>query len=1138
MKRLKQVHVVQFSFWDYETFLIEDQCTAIIGANGAGKTTLIDSIQIGLVGASASHLHFNAQSVQKDERLLRDYALGAMRSGEGASPGKIIARKREEALSYITLVFEGEGESDVVSAGVCIHSLASEREHRIVGLYVLPGVRLELEDHLESLGGEGRAPIDWSQFENLVQLKSRTAGIRPTISTRPEVYQAELLHNIQDPARPISRAQFLRSLKHSINLKHVESVNDFLRKYLVESTAIEKQGTLAHIRLMRSLAKSIDDVKLEIAQLQTIERGFEQLKKWFRQKANAIAVRLDLQAEAADQSIVDIGAAIEDLDERIRVDTRELESAKECADAKDKEIAELIRIEAIDPELVRAMQADKLNALTKQNFESSKRSVVKVETKLRHALQGATAELERQRHSVADDARTLLANVEAKAATGLIASPTLVAEIIARLKEHKVLIHQYWDVARNAAEDAKTAFDNANARAAAARNGVQYDPKGNVGTAIGLFHTAGIQCTTVASLVEMTDVDWQGAVEAFLGRNREALVVEPGREREAVRLLRTAAAPLYGVTVVQPKHLENDLERRYDAFSVANLICGNHPVAVAYLRRMLGSLRQVNSERELEEYPRALTSDGMLSANGGTTRLERLKPGAWLIGVRISADELRKLDDEVGAASEAMTKANDIRNKLRAIVEDIDAALAAGMLDEYKEAVELMNSSFLSMSTALDNSASKKMKEMAQRLEAARAARGTALSDVERLSAAIAGNKEKRADKKRALESAKLQLIELAKRTEEARADLEYDAELSVSFYDECQKLAAQGSGAEGLQYLSNLEQQAERKIASLEPQARADFIRYVNDKTISLRDEMNDWRLSLQWTSAQRNRLVNSTLTDYEEQAARARQAAERAFQADIKFKMREAIRRVQQEIRDLNSILDTCPEFTGGERYSFVADTAAEHKQIFELITSDLDSGQLSISDGEESSPAQATIVKLLEACETGAMKGCNPLEDYRLLFNFDLKISVNGTEVDRLSKRMGVASNGEHRVPFYVIAGASLAAAYRIKTGGKHRGAGVMLIDEAFYGMDAQNSFVTAEFLKSLGLQLVLAGPDTDVGKLIPVLDSYYDIFRPGNGPHAHFEHIVIKAPAKRLLQSDIPEMHPQLIEQKIIELGERS
>jgi chromosome segregation protein len=40
--------------------------------------------------------------------------------------------------------------------------------------------------------------------------------------------------------------------------------------------------------------------------------------------------------------------------------------------------------------------------------------------------------------------------------------------------------------------------------------------------------------------------------------------------------------------------------------------------------------------------------------------------------------------------------------------------------------------------------------------------------------------------------------------------------------------------------------------------------------------------------------------------------------------------------------------------------------------------------------------------------------------------MDIKVDGVVVEKLSKRMGKGSNGEHRVPFYVIAGAALAAA----------------------------------------------------------------------------------------------------------------
>ena len=150
MRKLTKMHLVQYSFWDYETFNLHVDGTAFIGPNGAGKTSLLDAIQIALLGAHGQYTQFNPQSIYKDRRTVRDYALGMIRSGD-ASKG-VITRKRDEALSYISLVFEGDTPEDCVSCGVCIHAQATEKQHRVLGLYVLPGVRLQLDHHLGAPG--------------------------------------------------------------------------------------------------------------------------------------------------------------------------------------------------------------------------------------------------------------------------------------------------------------------------------------------------------------------------------------------------------------------------------------------------------------------------------------------------------------------------------------------------------------------------------------------------------------------------------------------------------------------------------------------------------------------------------------------------------------------------------------------------------------------------------------------------------------------------------------------------------------------------------------------------------------------------------------------------------------------------
>ncbi|MBR7780624.1 SbcC/MukB-like Walker B domain-containing protein [Undibacterium luofuense] len=1136
MKKLKKLHVIQFSFWDVESFVFDKDCTGIIGANGAGKTTLIDAIQIALVGANKQHMHFNAQSVQKDSRLLRDYALGAMRSGDSEDQKQsVITRKREEALSYITLIFKGDQPSDTVSAGICIHSTATDRDHKVLGLYVLPGVELQQDDHLESRGAEGRAPMDWAQFEALIRGKAKGVGLTPTITTKPEAYLSELLHSIQDPERHIDRNQFLRALKHSINLKQVDGVGVFLRKYLVESTPIDKQGTLLHIKTMRLLARKIEEIKNQIARLQSIGKRFESVRHFHQQKAVAAAVRLTLQVEAADTNLSNLGMELDRLGDEIRTGQSNLTKLKKDTELMKGLVEDLIRQQASDPEILKSIQADQIGNLNRQAAESSKRTLLKIENKVRIALSAVAAELEFRKHTDSLVFREFVEQLDEHAASGPIASTSLIGKAFAALAKIKPDLFKYDESALIAIDEAKRAYESANERLKASAKGMRLELDDSISEAMSIFRSEDIDCATVASLVRITDVKWQGVIESFLARNRYALVVDPGREQDAVHLLRASRRPLYGVTVVQPRHLQEDLHRHYESNSVAALITGDHPVALAFLRRMLGALRQVESEQDLEKHPRSMTQDGMLSANGGTTRLRLIEPQLWSLGVQISSVERIGLENELREADRAWIDAKSIRNRTKTAIEELQSAITAYTIEEYEAAIDAMNIAFVTMSAAGAISSSEKAQSLAEKLKAATIARQAAdqavLDQTELLATKTEANRVKVIER----DAAKLQFIDLSAKCQMAHEEQDYDAEAASTLYNECQSKNVQLGVSAAMEHLASKIIHANKRISTDEPQVHADFITYINEQAIALVEERSDWRLAAVWVSTHTQRLVNSTLSEYEGDAAQARSAAEQAFKADVKFKMREAIHRVQQEIGDLNRILDKCPEFTGGERYRFSHEISPMHRDLYELILSDADAGQPSFLDATDNDGTQGKLVTLLEACESGDDKGNNPLEDYRLLFNFDLKIIVNGMVVDKLSKRMGVASNGEHRVPFYVIAGAALASAYRIKPGAQHRGAGLMLLDEAFYGMDAQNSFVTAEFLKSLGLQLILAGPDTDVGKLIPVLDSYYDVFRPDNGADAYFSHVQIKEAAKTLLQSDIPEMHPHLVEQKMQQLS---
>lgn len=95
--------------------------------------------------------------------------------------------------------------------------------------------------------------------------------------------------------------------------------------------------------------------------------------------------------------------------------------------------------------------------------------------------------------------------------------------------------------------------------------------------------------------------------------------------------------------------------------------------------------------------------------------------------------------------------------------------------------------------------------------------------------------------------------------------------------------------------------------------------------------------------------------------------------------------------------------------------------------------------------------------------------------------------------------------------------------------------MLLDEAFEKMDPQNIKATVQFLNSLGLQLIMAGPESDQGKLSSFLSIYYDMARYGTRTIQMKKNVVLNR-AQELLQSDNYLLNPDILTQEVARLTE--
>lgn len=1153
MKRLERIVLVQFYLFEAEEIDVRGN-TAWLGPNGAGKTSTLDAVQIALLGAHQGYLKFNTQSTststKRNFRSIRDYCLGTTRAQGAVAATKEGEESREEAEiekrnaaavlardtadTYITLLFRDSSTGDPVTIGVSLQAQKDSPSHTVKGLYILPGVELGLNDHVETVKDE-TVPLRWKDFEHGVIAKATGAGRTPLITDKAETYIGELLHQLQPRGKGIDVREFLKAFKRSVMLRDIESVNDFVRDFVVEEHPIDKHKAISQIEHFRQLEQLVRQTQEQIKTLKGFTVRYEKVAADHREMATMDYLMAHYRHD-------ELQTRQGDLEQGILSDTEEAQRAA----AKAADLEQSVR--------------DLRDAISQKRIELSTNPATREAADLNSAIEAAEKArgphgiyLDRQRHNIASafgymnaipgfiqthpecEGMAVRLDESAKRPPDADKAKALLGQAVDLIERNRKWVDEALVQAGRAVEAADGELKSAEATLKAAdKHGVDLGP--NASMAIDILSKHGIQATPVCSLVRVKQIEWQPAVEAFLGRNRESLVISGGRERDAVRIMRSLpeGRRIYDVTIIQPEHLKQTSWSDPERVLVGSVIEGSNETAVAYVRMLLGKTRMVETEEELERYSRSLTVDGMLSANGGTRTIQVVRPEKFMIGVQISSSSMasirRKLKDALQESKTAAVYRNAVAAAKLAVEKLGDdlvlresIATACREVTRLNQAISDLEGQIASMpENGSIRFLTDAIEEDNKRLEAAEKTQREANDK------AVACKTHAEA-KQREFDALTPAIKSAREALDKAAGDQDFDqsiVERVINDHDSLADFTVQKRIEDCSQRRNTAASRMTRRLNELSP----DFDRYLTSTSVSLEEERKDWRKAMAWVSAESVRLESTQLAQFEEEVAVAQAAAEKAFREDVAVRISERIQQTETNLKTLNKTLAACPTFSNGERYEFEARPAAAYKSLYEYITkasagTDLFSGN--------SAASEELIKYLKQSADPEAPKSeKNPLDDYRLLFNFDLKITQNGVFTGRLSQRVGPGSNGEHRTPFYVIAGAALASAYRIRPGEENRGAALMLLDEAFHGMDSQNSLAAARFLKSLGLQLLIAAPDSELGKLMPVCDCIYELMRFGND--VFMEATYIKEAAHQLTISDMPAENPQLLLDKIAEI----
>jgi len=1162
MKRLVRLLLINWYRIEQASIAIDGH-TAVIGPNASGKSSLLDAVQAVLVGADKRWWQPNASAGEKSTRSLRDYCLGVVRDPDSAELSAAF-RPRDQALTYLALVFQDDAGGAPVSIGLALHARLDESQEAIDGRFIGDGLDLILPDLVDRTDS-GNQPKPWKRLRE--ELRGRI-GERLRVYPQSGEYQRNLCALLSDGRRYLDERRWLRALRNAITFAPIRNVSDFVRDYVLERRPIE-------VRALQQALQNYRDIQGRTREARQGEEALAAMDKDYRRAEQAERLALGLrwvaaeagfnalEAEAAPlrDELSALAKAIAALAERIGA----LEQQWQAADAALDEATR--RLAATDVEQRRArIAAERQTAAEKlarigQGIDAARRGLGKV-----HALLDQSAQLEDPRlaHALEALTRQLPRDGDMLAATWPLAPgdvmaavqplQPLLAQALERLRERSEALVVKEAELRRELEALKARIDRLERGASDLRPATE--------RLIGLLAEHGIPAVPLCDRLDVGIDHWRDALEAFLGGLREALIVAPEQVREAIRLYRNEGRRLgiHGSRIINTLKTDDWLYRR-EPGSLAEVAVSDDPHALSYLNRQAGNVLRVETEDELLKHERAITADGMLASGGS---VQRLRPEEPMLGREARARRLEQLKERFVTDGRTHYAKQQEKQAVQRLREEQVQPLARhidGFPDLVALAAERGNQQRTLEQLAAEEQALLDDTEY-QRLKQAMADRR---AEREQLMADRKQAESERAEQDKRQQAMQIRANALAARLEEAAAQRSllqqaegFDAQLAAERLEQLQAQdLIQTEDADAWRALGD---KAQRNAGTQQSTA--------NNARERARDALNDYlhRWSAEerpavlgsddhlarstWVGAELTRVRDTQLARYETEAENALREAEFAFRADFVGKLQESFVVLDEQLKELNRNLRNRPFH--GQYYLFIRHPEPDLKQVLDWVQAWTpeqggDVGGLFDAVNDPSHPHREAIARvrslLMEAggADPAAASGSpasavdtdgagrgrdwhERLSDYRRYYHFDVRMSDRrdgGGNPELLSRRLGKGSGGEHQSPFYVAIGAALAAAYRIErdeTGALRGGMALAIFDEAFSKLDVQNSASALGFLDGLGLQVLLAAPDEKYGQIAEHVDSIVNVYRDGGDVHIDTERI--KPAARQALAADNP------------------
>lgn len=1106
MKKLTRLLLIHWYTYDRELIEFEN-INFLTGKTAAGKSTIIDALQLVLLGDTNGNF-FNKAANERSVRTLKSYLYG-----ENGDDGETGFRYLRAATftSYVVVEFEDTEKQTRFLLGLaadCYEDLHFDYKWFTVDKMGIP----------ENCFTNPRTNTPYT----IPQLKRylRDSRKRFEIIDTNRRYQEIIMGKYGAVKR-----KYLVLLKKAVPFTPITDIEKFITESICDvrnNIQIEQmQSDIRQYKNLEADAARTHEKVIALREIETLTEEYEADRERYRLQSYIIlrALREEAEQEAArirdgireQRDILEEAEAryqnAEKEISRLRREIEEMESEYHGSDIaqKQKRLEEEIRSvktqigELEDGLRCAAERIGSFGAHWLASMDSIEQTQFPADTEKRE-LAGRMAALGAQRTALASAAEELSAFDIKGAAREMAALREELAGHAFELKLRARQIAGRIEELSGRIQNLKKGIKPYPSRVTALKSRLEAE----------LFkrHGKAVEIPIFAELLEIRNPAWQDAIEGYLDKQKFYLLVPDQHFTEANKIYNRIKKEekIFDAGLVDLGRLRREYRGKPTVNSLAEEIETDNRDARLYADYLLGNVMKCEDPGDFATCRTGITKEVMLYKNYVSRRLNPARYADPFIGRRSLEIQLQNLTRQL---EEEKRELQSTQNEHRLI----DRAAKENEMSEF-EAEQL--------GKAVEEA--HRIPALEERLDEVQSEyEGLDLTWLFRLGEKIDEKKEEREAREKerssALETragAKVRLEQLEK-TDLAAAEekiKQVKGEIAGQFAQNWIEETAEP------RFLKELHADGRSRLTLRESFTRARnqtatiMEGHLRERRKKCSDYNQEYRMPYDTEredndeySGELRVLSDIRLPEYLSRIVDAKEKAYNQFRDDFIAKLKSNIESVRAQIEELNYSLRN--SVFGTDRYRFTIGPRAEYRNYYDMIMDPLlmDTGGWNIASQSFNEKYQKEIDSLFRTLifnETNVTaerraeyeKSVKKFTDYKTYLVFDLIVTNEQGEEQRLSKTLLKKSGGETQIPFYIALLASFSQVCRIRSKGKNNTIRLIILDEAFSKMDGERIRESIGLLKRFGLQAIFSAPPEKIPDIAPIVDRNIAVYKSGH------------------------------------------